>query len=554
MRYFILLACFGMLCLGLHAQGVTIGSNNPPDPAAVLDLQSNSKGFMLPRLTTLQRNAIQNPPEGLMIFNTDNKCVESWFLTGWKSIECECTTPPTQPGAIVAPAQVCPGQDSIWLSVPLVSSATQYQWTIDNQDTLVTGQGTDSILVHFSGQAGSRSISVLATNGCGSSSASNATLNVQWLDSTFTVTPNSPIINNAAQFSANQSGATYAWTFQSGTPASSVAQNPQVTWTQIGNYQVQLSVSDNLGCTVNRTQQVTVTNCQPATFTFTNCGQTGRTGPSQSQCNSSYGPGVVTVVNGIQEWTVPPNISTIEIEAWGAQGGTSTVYNNAGGRGAYVKGTFQVTPGQVLRILVGQQGANNNTAPSGGGGSFVATSNNTPLIVAGGGGGAGSYYDANFANAKLSDPANRGYNPGRPGTTNGEAPGGNNGNGGSAGRLTPGGGGFYANGATTNADGGSSIPGPGQAFVNGGAGGTPANTTTCSGSSFSPAPGGFGGGAGAAYAAAAPGGGYSGGGGTDGCNPGTGGGGSSFNSGTNQTGTAGQRTGHGQVVITTVCP
>ena len=45
------------------------------------------------------------------------------------------------------------------------------------------------------------------------------------------------------------------------------------------------------------------------TYTFTNCGQTGRTGPSQSQCNSAYSgtnlDGQVNVNGGIQEWVVP---------------------------------------------------------------------------------------------------------------------------------------------------------------------------------------------------------------------------------------------------------
>ncbi|HSW60197.1 MAG TPA: hypothetical protein VLJ60_05325, partial [bacterium] len=44
--------------------------------------------------------------------------------------------------------------------------------------------------------------------------------------------------------------------------------------------------------------------------TFTNCSQTGRTGPSQAQCNTAYSgtllDGKVTInTQGIQEWTVP---------------------------------------------------------------------------------------------------------------------------------------------------------------------------------------------------------------------------------------------------------
>ena len=48
---------------------VGIGTNNP-NTNAILELNSSSKGFLLPRLTTGQRNSIVSPVEGLMIFNT----------------------------------------------------------------------------------------------------------------------------------------------------------------------------------------------------------------------------------------------------------------------------------------------------------------------------------------------------------------------------------------------------------------------------------------------------------------------------------------------------
>ena len=47
---------------------VGIGTENP-DSSAVLDLDSDSQGLLLPRLTTDQRNSIKNPAKGLMIYN-----------------------------------------------------------------------------------------------------------------------------------------------------------------------------------------------------------------------------------------------------------------------------------------------------------------------------------------------------------------------------------------------------------------------------------------------------------------------------------------------------
>src|SRR5690606_9575432 len=80
----------------LWQQGVTIGSNNPPDPSAVLDLQTSNRGFALPRITTTQRNAIANPVHGLQIYNTDTDCIEAFYaLGGWKPVSCGCQSFPS---------------------------------------------------------------------------------------------------------------------------------------------------------------------------------------------------------------------------------------------------------------------------------------------------------------------------------------------------------------------------------------------------------------------------------------------------------------------------
>jgi uncharacterized protein (TIGR02145 family) len=74
----------------MNAQ-IGIGTTEP-DPTAVLDvsaeeLPSNAKkGFLPPRLTTAERDAIASPAEGLTIYNTDNKCLETWNAASWISI------------------------------------------------------------------------------------------------------------------------------------------------------------------------------------------------------------------------------------------------------------------------------------------------------------------------------------------------------------------------------------------------------------------------------------------------------------------------------------
>lgn len=84
-NYSIWLAC---LCL---VSGLALGQNNVaigdtyalPHASASLELQSTNKGFLLNRLTTQQRDSIQNPALSLMIFNTTNDRYEYFDGFEW---------------------------------------------------------------------------------------------------------------------------------------------------------------------------------------------------------------------------------------------------------------------------------------------------------------------------------------------------------------------------------------------------------------------------------------------------------------------------------------
>jgi hypothetical protein len=123
---------------------------------------------------------------------------------------------------------------------------------------------------------------------------------------------------------------------------------------------------------------------------FTNLGATGRLGPTSlgSHYAGKDHEKMVTVLNGIQYWRVPYT-GKYEMTAVGAAGGYDKYGSSARGRGAYMRGDFHLNKGEVLKILVGQEGVKNSASSSsgGGGGTFVVTSSNYPLIVAGGGGG-----------------------------------------------------------------------------------------------------------------------------------------------------------------------
>jgi uncharacterized protein (TIGR02145 family) len=62
--------------------GIGIGTNNP-SPSAKLDISSSTQGFLPPRLTTSQRDAIVSPALGLTIYNVTDNCLQWWNGNVW---------------------------------------------------------------------------------------------------------------------------------------------------------------------------------------------------------------------------------------------------------------------------------------------------------------------------------------------------------------------------------------------------------------------------------------------------------------------------------------
>ncbi|KAI8481715.1 calcium ion binding [Branchiostoma belcheri] len=254
--------------------------------------------------------------------------------------------------------------------------------------------------------------------------------------------------------------------------------------------------------------------------TFTTLGATGRTGPTSlgAHYRGQDHEKLVTLQDGIQLFTVPET-GDYRIEAAGAAAGkVFTISGFINGRGALIAGTFSLSKGEVLRILVGQQ------PPP-----------NPGLDPAGGGGGT---FTSTFAGGSFGHGATEGktYTYKRKGSkkkSSVKVVGG-----GGGGLLTNGGGGNWVRcyGEPTGKCDGEG----GRAFVNGGLGGR-----GWSGMSH----GGFGGGGGGYVGGGGGGGGgYSGGGRGDVADGACGGGGGSFNLGREPEGRTGQTTGPGHKI------
>ncbi|NII23550.1 hypothetical protein HB364_00555 [Pseudoflavitalea sp. X16] len=65
-----------------HGQSVAIGTGGTPaNASAALDLQSNNKGFLIPRVTQTARLQLQRPATGLLVYQTDSPA-GFYFNTG----------------------------------------------------------------------------------------------------------------------------------------------------------------------------------------------------------------------------------------------------------------------------------------------------------------------------------------------------------------------------------------------------------------------------------------------------------------------------------------
>ncbi len=180
----------------------------------MLDLSSTTMGFLVPRMTTAQRNAIAAPAVSLLIYNTTVNCFEWWTGTFWQVYTCTCMGPPPSPATPTGPVSLCAGSMGTTYSVTPVPGATSYTWTVPSGATIASGQGTNIITVNWGATSGN--VCVTAINSCGGSAPSCVAVTVYTLPGAPgpIVGPLNPAINsvNNSYTVAPVPGATsYTW-------------------------------------------------------------------------------------------------------------------------------------------------------------------------------------------------------------------------------------------------------------------------------------------------------------------------------------------------------
>jgi hypothetical protein len=87
---------------------------------------------------------------------------------------------PSSPSSITGPTSICFNAQNVSYSCTSVSGSTSYQWTIPAGATIVSGQGTQNLILNYNGLAGTSSpLRVRSVNPCGQSN--NRTVNIGFL-------------------------------------------------------------------------------------------------------------------------------------------------------------------------------------------------------------------------------------------------------------------------------------------------------------------------------------------------------------------------------------
>lgn len=84
-KSFVVLSAFFFSFNLLAQNNVGIGTNTP-DPTAILEMLSNNKGVLIPRMNSAEMLAIPSPANSLLIYNTDSACYCFYRSTIWVSL------------------------------------------------------------------------------------------------------------------------------------------------------------------------------------------------------------------------------------------------------------------------------------------------------------------------------------------------------------------------------------------------------------------------------------------------------------------------------------
>ncbi len=106
MKNALVLLSFLFLIVTARTQSLAINNDgSPANASALLDVKSTSKGFLPPRMSTVQRDLISIPAAGLVIFNITTNSLQLYDGTGWVSLTTPSNTAVFLPTIVIGTQQ-----------------------------------------------------------------------------------------------------------------------------------------------------------------------------------------------------------------------------------------------------------------------------------------------------------------------------------------------------------------------------------------------------------------------------------------------------------------
>lgn len=155
MKKTLLIACLTASIFSVAQVGI---GTTTVDDSALLEMESTSKGLLLPRMSTTQRDNISSPALGLMIFNNIENCIQVNNADGTKLWSPCLITAPVTPSPVVRPTTdviLADGSTLTFLSHNLGADPTldptsrvagnngdYYQWGMKTPSALATVPNT----------------------------------------------------------------------------------------------------------------------------------------------------------------------------------------------------------------------------------------------------------------------------------------------------------------------------------------------------------------------------------------------------------------------------
>jgi hypothetical protein len=124
---------------------VGIGTTNPDD-SSMLDIQSTTKGMLIPRMDTSQRTGITSPATGLLVFDTDTQSF--WFYSGTWTELSDGNSDELSDADNDTKIQVEQSADE---DIIRISTAGSERITIDDSGNTRIGDGTNNTYIEADG-------------------------------------------------------------------------------------------------------------------------------------------------------------------------------------------------------------------------------------------------------------------------------------------------------------------------------------------------------------------------------------------------------------------